>query len=155
MSRDGRFPGHTLMRRVHPRTRTPIPATVLIFAVGVVLMIALPGEALIKLIIASTILPTIIYGGTIILYLVVRKRLGQRVGAFNLGRFELPVAIAALAWVVCALFVLTVPGEALVPDLIVAGLIAAGGLFFSALLTFRREVLEAEPGEIRVLEESP
>jgi amino acid transporter len=34
MSRDGRFPAHRLMRRVHPRTQTPIPATVLIFAGG-------------------------------------------------------------------------------------------------------------------------
>jgi amino acid transporter len=150
MSRDGRFPGHTLMRRVHPRTHTPIPATVLIFVVGVVLMVALPGAALLKLIIASTILPTIIYGGTIVLYLAVRKRLGRREGAFNLGRFELPVAIGSLAWVVCALFVLTVPGEALVPDLIVAGLLAAGGLFLLGLLTFRREVLEVESGETTV-----
>ncbi len=35
MSRDGRFPAHRLMRRVHPRTQTPIPATILIFAGGV------------------------------------------------------------------------------------------------------------------------
>ena len=76
-------------------------------------------------------------------------------GAFNLGRFELPVAIAALVWVVCALFVLTVPGEALVPDLIVAGLIAAGGLFLLGLLTFRREVLEVEPGEAAVADTGP
>ena len=34
MSRDGRFPAHRLMRGVHPRTQTPIPATILIFAGG-------------------------------------------------------------------------------------------------------------------------
>jgi amino acid transporter len=115
MSRDSRFPAHRLMRRVNPRTHTPIPATVLIFVVGVVLMVALPGAALLKLIVASTILPAIIYGATIVLYLVVRKRLGRKEGAFNLGRFELPVAISALVWVVCALFVLTVPRDALSP----------------------------------------
>jgi amino acid transporter len=27
MSRDGRFPAYKLMRRVNPKTRTPIPAT--------------------------------------------------------------------------------------------------------------------------------
>ena len=43
MSRDGRFPGHRLMRRVNPRTQTPIPATILIFAGGVVLMVATSG----------------------------------------------------------------------------------------------------------------
>ena len=43
MARDARFPAHGLMRRVDPRTHTPIPATILIVVVGVVLMIALPG----------------------------------------------------------------------------------------------------------------
>lgn len=96
MSRDSRFPAYRLMRRVNPHTHTPIPATLLTFVVGVVLMIALPGAALLKLIVASTILPAIIYGSTIVLYLVVRKRLGRKEGAFNLGRLELPVAISAL-----------------------------------------------------------
>ena len=146
MSRDSRFPAHKLMRRVSPRTQTPVPATILILVVGVVLMVALPGAALLKLIIASTILPAIIYGSTIILYLVVRRRLDRKKGAFNLGRFELPVAICALVWVTVALFVLVVPGEALVPDLIVVGLIVAGGLFFLGLLKFNGEALESEPG---------
>src|SRR6185312_14043407 len=46
MSRDARFPGHKLMRRVSPRTHTPIPATILIVVVGVVLMATLRGDAL-------------------------------------------------------------------------------------------------------------
>jgi hypothetical protein len=108
----------------------------------VVLMVALPGSALLKLIVASTILPAIIYSATIVLYLVVRKRLGRKEGAFNLGRLELPVAISALVWVVCALFVLTVPRDALVPDLVVVGLVAAGGLFLLSLLIFHPETLE-------------
>jgi amino acid transporter len=72
MSRDSRFPAHRLMRRVNPRTHTPIPATLMTFVVGVVLMVALPGSALLKLIVASTILPAIIYSSTIVLYLVVK-----------------------------------------------------------------------------------
>jgi amino acid transporter len=145
MSRDSRFPAHQLLRRVSPRTQTPVPATILILAVGVILMIALPGAALLQLIIASTILPAIIYGLTIALYLVVRKRLVRQEGAFNLGRFELPVAICALVWVAVALFVLVVPAEAFVPDVIVVGLLIAGGLFFLGLLIFNREALEYEP----------
>ena len=43
MARDRRFPAHALMRRVNPRTQTPVPATILILVVGVVLMVALPG----------------------------------------------------------------------------------------------------------------
>ena len=147
MSRDSRFPAHRLMGRVNPRTQTPIPATVLIFVLGVVLMVALPGEALLQLITAGSILPAVIYGSTIILYLAVRRRLDRRKGAFELGRFELPVAIGALVWSLLALFVLVTPDGALVPVLIVVGLLVAGGLFFGWMLIFRREVLETEPGE--------
>ncbi|MEW2087156.1 amino acid permease [Streptomyces sp. NPDC005283] len=150
MSRDSRFPAHRLMRRVNPRTRTPVPATILIFVVGVVLMVALPGAALLKLITASTILPAIIYGATIVLYLAVRRRLDRKKGAFDLGRFELPVAICALVWSVISLFVLVAPAEALVPVLIVVGLLLAGGLFFLGLLIFDRGALETEPGDVSV-----
>ncbi|WP_405775631.1 APC family permease [Streptomyces sp. NBC_00859] len=147
MSRDARFPAHRLMRRVNPRTRTPIPATVLVFALGVVLMLALPGAALLELITASTILPALTYGSTIVLYLAVRGRLSRQKGAFNLGRFELPVAICALVWTLFALFVLVSPDEALVSVVIVGGLLILGGLFFVAMLKFDRQALETEPGE--------
>ncbi|MEU9176971.1 amino acid permease [Streptomyces sp. NPDC048550] len=147
MARDARFPAHRLMRRVNPRTRTPIPATILIFSLGVLLMVALPGSALLELITASTILPAITYGSTIVLYLAVRKRLGRKEGAFDLGRFELPIAICALVWTLIALFVLVTPGEALVSVVIVVGLLLAGGLFFLVMLKFDREALETEPGD--------
>ncbi len=146
MSRDARFPAHGVMRRVDPRTRTPIPATVLILALGCVLMVALPGAALLELITASTILPALIYGATIVLYLAVRRRLGRREGAFDLGRLELPVAGCALAWTLLALFVLVTPREALVPVVVVAGLLALGGLFFLGMVLFDREALDTEPG---------
>lgn len=146
MSRDARFPAHRLMRRVNSRTRTPIPATVLVFALGVVLMVALPGAALLKLVTASTILPALTYGSTIVLYLTVRGRLSRKKGAFDLGRFELPVAICALLWTLIALFVLVTPKEAFVSVVIVAGLLLLGGLFFLATLRFDRHAMETEPG---------
>ncbi|MFD7938304.1 APC family permease [Streptomyces sp. NPDC059755] len=147
MSRDGRFPAHRLMRRVNPRTGTPIPATVLVLALGVVLMVALPGDALLELVTASTILPAIAYGSTIVLYLAVRGRLSRRKGAFDLGRFELPVAICALVWTLVALFVLVAPREAFVSVVIVVGLLLLGGLFFVVMLKLDRQGLETEPGD--------
>lgn len=147
MARDERFPAHTWMRKVNPRTQTPVFATILILAVGVVLMVALPGEALLQLIIGSTILPALIYGAIVILYLVVRKRLDHRPGGFSLGRFEVPVAIAALLWEAIVLFVLVTPGDATVPSLIVAGLILAGGIYFAYLRLRHPQVLDTEPGE--------
>jgi amino acid transporter len=145
MSRDARFPAHQLMRQVNPRTQTPIPATILIFAGGVALMVALPGEALLELITASTILPVLIYAATVILYLAVRSRLDRQEGAFDLGRFELPVAIIALVWLVVATVVLVTPGAALVPVLIVLGLMLVGGVFFLGMLMFNRKSLDTEP----------
>ena len=105
-----------------------------------------------ELILATTILPAILYGMTIILYLVVRNRLDRREGAFELGRFELPVAIAALVWMGLVLFVLVTPSESLVPLVVVGGLVLAGGLYFAYLWFFNRSVLETEPGDIEVVE---
>lgn len=98
MSRDSRFPAHQLMRRVHPRTKTPIPATVLIVVVGFVLMAVLPGGALLKLLTVGGLIGAVLYGAIIVLYLAVRKRLGHQEDAFDLGRFEVPLAISALVW---------------------------------------------------------
>jgi hypothetical protein len=52
-------------------------------ALGVILLVVLPGEALMKLIEAGTPKETLLYGMTIILYLAVRKRLDCREGAFD------------------------------------------------------------------------
>jgi amino acid transporter len=157
MARDARFPAHKLLRRVNPRTQTPIFATVLVLVIGVVLMVALPGDALIELLVGGTVLPAIIYGGIVILYLVVRKRLEVKEGGFSLGRFEVPVAVVALIWVAAAIFVLVTPEEARVPVLIVLGLVAAGGLYFVKLMIFNREVFETEPsgGDAVHLEAQP
>ena len=152
MARDSRFPAHRLMMRVNPRTQTPVPATVLIFVVGVILMAVMPGAALLKLITASTILPALLYGSTTVLYLSVRKRLGRKKNAFDLGRFELPVAISALVWCLFALFVLVAPAEALIPVLIVVVLLLVGGMYFAYLWIRNRKVLETAPGDIKVFE---
>jgi amino acid transporter len=145
MSRDSRFPAHQLMRRVSPRTQTPVPATLLLLAGGIVLMLVLPGDALYQLITASTILPILLYMATVALYLGVRGKLGRQEGAFDLGRFESPIAIIALIWLVFALFVLVTPNAALVPAMIVLGLMVVGGLFFLSILVFNREALDSLP----------
>ena len=145
MARDRRFPAGRLMSRVNPRTRTPVSATVLIVVIGIVLMVVLPGDALNQLLVGGTILPALMYGAIVVLYLVVRKKLERKEGGFNLGRFELPVTIAALAWVGLALVVLITPPGSLIPSLVVLGLILTGGVYFAWLMIFRRSALESEP----------
>ena len=150
MSRDGRFPAHQLMRRVSPRTQTPIPATILIVLVGFALMAALPGDALLKLLTVGGIIGAVLYGAIIVLYLAVRKRLGRQEDAFDLGRFEMPVAIGALVWSAVVVFVLVSPREALTAVVISVAILLAGGAYFAYLFISNREVLETEPGEADV-----
>lgn len=152
MARDSRFPAHKLMRRVDPRTHTPVPATILIVVVGLVLMLVMPGNALLALITTGTIIGPLVYGAVIVLYLSVRKRLDRVEGAFDLGRFEMPVAIAALVWSAVAVFVIMAPSSARVPTLLVGGLVLLGGLYFGKLWFFNRDVLETEPGELNVFQ---
>ena len=151
MARDGRFPASRLMRRVNPRTQTPIPATVLILVVGVVLMAVMPGAALLELLTAGSIIPAMLYSMTVVLFLAVRKRFVRREGAFDLGRAELPVAVTALIWMGFALFVLIAPATSVVPVIIVGALIVAGAIYFGYLLFFHREVLETEPGDVETI----
>lgn len=150
MSRDDRFPAHQLMRRVNRRTQTPIPSTIAPVAIGVAVLAVLPGNALMELITSGTVFPALTYCMIVVLYLAVRKRLGRQEGAFDIGRFELPVAIAALIWSICALVVLLSPANALVPIIIVTALLVVGALYFAYMLIFNRDVLAHEPGELTV-----
>ncbi|GAB7067920.1 amino acid permease [Mycobacterium hodleri] len=147
MARDDRFPAPRLMKRVDGHTKTPIPATILPVVLGTAILVALPGDALLELITSGTVLIALTYGGIVVLYLSVRKRLEHKEGGFTLGRFEMPVAVAALIWSVCVLVILLSPASAGTAVVIVAGLLAVGGLYFAYLMIFRRRVLESEPGE--------
>ena len=125
MARDRRFPTHRFMRRVDGRTQTPIPATILPVVIGIVVLAALPGDALLDLITAGTVFPALTYGSIVVLYLAVRKRLDHKEGGFSLGRFETPVAIAALIWSVCALVIFLSPAT-FAPLVMVGGLSLVG-----------------------------
>jgi amino acid transporter len=150
MSRDGRFPAHQLMRRVSPRTRTPVPATILIVLVGVVLMVALRGDALLEMLTVGGLIGAVLYGAIIVLYLAVRNRLGRQEDAFDLGRFEMPVAISALVWSAFVVFVLVSPRQASTAVLISIGILLGGGVYFAYLFISNREVLQTEPGKADV-----
>jgi amino acid transporter len=150
MSRDARFPAHQLMRRVSQRTSTPIPATILIAVLGIVLMAFLRGDALLKLLTVGSLIGSVLYGAIIVLYLAVRKRLGRQEDAFDLGRFEIPVAVGALVWSAFVVFVLVSPPEALTAVLLSIGVLLLGAVYFVYMLMTNREVLETEPGDADV-----
>ena len=111
-------------------------------------MVALPGEALLELITASTILPVVIYGTTVALYLAVRRRLDRKEGAFDLGASSCPSRSSRWSGLAgrgdgCSGD--PPPGAALVSVLIVLGLMLVGGLSFVGMLMFDRKSLDTEP----------
>jgi hypothetical protein len=107
--------------------------------VGFVLMATLPGGALLDMLTVGALIGAVLYGATIVLYLGVRKRLGQQEDAFDLGRFDMPVAIGALLWSFVVVFVLVSPPEAMTGVLISAGVLLAGGVYLAYLVIFNRE----------------
>jgi amino acid transporter len=145
MARDDRFPAHRVLRRVDSRTQTPIPATILPVVIGIGVLAALPGDALLDLITSGTVFPAVTYGAIVVLYLSVRKRLEHKEGGFSLGRFELPVAIAALIWSVCALVFILAPASSFAPIVMVGILALVGALYFGYMMIFNREVLDDAP----------
>jgi amino acid transporter len=133
---------------VDSRTQTPIPATILPVIIGIAVLAILPGDALLDLITSGTVFPAVTYGAIVVLYLAVRKGLEHKEGGFSLGRFDTPVAIAALIWSVCALIFILAPAPSITPIVMVGILALIGALYFGYMMIFKREVLDAEPDEV-------
>ncbi|MEV7908604.1 APC family permease, partial [Streptomyces anulatus] len=101
MSRDERFPGWQAWRKISPRFGTPLNATVFMCVVGelILAIFSTRTDALFGLFAAATLLPAIIYTATVALYVVKRKALPPSRG-FDLGRWEIPVIVVAVVWLV-------------------------------------------------------
>ncbi|WP_371665582.1 amino acid permease [Streptomyces sp. NBC_01241] len=99
MSRDERFPGWQALRKVNPSRGTPLNATLFIFVVAELILacFSVSTDALFSLFSAATLLPAIIYAGTVLMYIVKRKSLPPTQG-FSLGRWEIPVIVVASVW---------------------------------------------------------
>jgi amino acid transporter len=149
MSRDRRFPGYQLFRRVNERTNTPLGATVLC---GIVLVVILAGfanqtTALQNLFSTAAILAVLIYLATVILYACTRHKFPRREHGFHLGPFEWPVVVLALVWLV---FELSIFRDATftTPWLYILLMFGIGLLYFLFMFVTRRDVLKSLPLEI-------
>ncbi|HWZ20864.1 MAG TPA: amino acid permease [Ktedonobacteraceae bacterium] len=154
MSRDERFPGYALFRRVGRQTSTPIAATlfcgvliVVVLAVFALLGILVPSQSntLTNLFSAATLLPAIIYLATVVLYIYARRKLPETHG-FSLGAWEWPIIILSLVWL---LFELSIFRDAQfaapwVYSLIMFGI---GLIYFFWMLVTRPKVLQTIPPE--------
>ncbi|WP_329025341.1 APC family permease [Streptomyces sp. NBC_00690] len=137
MSRDERFPGWQSLRKINVSRGTPLNATLFIFVVGelVLASFAMSTDALFSLFSAATLLPAIIYAGTVLMYIVKRKSLPPTQG-FSLGRWEIPVIVTASVWLVYELLIFR-DESFRDPWLYVLVLFAIGAVYFAYLLARR------------------
>jgi len=157
MARDQRFPGWQTIRRVSPTFRTPLLATV---TVGVLIEVVLAAFAsstntLFKLFSAATLMPAIIYFVTVLLFTATRRQLGGGQGSL-LRRWEVPVTVVALVWLVFELTIFRDKSFA-APWLYIVIMVAIGLVYYGFMLVTRRPLsmpgagiapsdLSSEPG---------
>jgi amino acid transporter len=111
MSRDNMLPFSGVLRRINPRTQTPIVA-LLVFAVvdiAVTWYGYLQASAFATLVGATAIIPYIIYFLVTAGYAYKRRTLDSLPGVFSLGRWAWPVIIFVLVYSALIIFVLSVP----------------------------------------------
>jgi amino acid transporter len=137
LARDNMVPFSKWLRKVNPRSQTPIIA-LLVFAVidlAVMWYGYLQSSAFGTLVGATAIIPYIIYFLITIAYAVKRRTTDSIPGAFTLGRWAWPVISFVLAYTVLIMAVLALPSEFHGADKVVGyGAILAALWYFGALL---------------------
>ncbi len=150
MARDRRLPGHQLLHQVPRATGGPPWATILAAVLGGVITLVLRTHtaALATLFTASTIMPALLYAGTVLLYVLTSRRGGSRGGTTRpFGRFELPIVAGALLWLAYELVILIGPGVFRDAQYYVLGSLGLGLVFYLVQLVTEREAMRSEPGQ--------
>jgi amino acid transporter len=107
MARDGVAPGSKYLSRVHPKTHSPIHATVAVTLVAVVVTIV--AQKLTYVSQVASVFYALVYLIVTGIYIFSRNRFSSPVGAFTMGRAGRPVMVVVLAFMVFAVGSLTVP----------------------------------------------
>lgn len=152
LARDNIAPASRYLRRVGKRSETPVTAIITgtVLAAAVMLYSYFQGQVFLILVGATTILPYIIYLMLLHGYLRRRRDLDAlyRPGSFRLGRWAMPVAIAAVVWDLAALAIVTVPADFHQADLVVLAVMVIGLLWNQLFL--RRRVKRGTAGSDRL-----
>jgi amino acid transporter len=143
MARDRRLPGHQFLSQVPKATAGPSWATVLAAVLGAVIVLVLRGytSALATLFTASTIMPALLYAGTVLLYVFTRR--SQR---SPFGRYEWPIIAGAVIWLAYELIVLIGPGMFRDAQYYVLGSLGVGLVFYVIQLLTEPRAMRTEPG---------
>jgi DeoR/GlpR family transcriptional regulator of sugar metabolism/amino acid transporter len=152
MARDRRLPGHQLLHHVPRATGGPPWATILAAVLGgaITLVLRTHTAALATLFTASTIMPALLYAGTVLLYIFTRRRGRQESQGTPLhpfGKFELPIVAGAVIWLAYELIILIGPAEFRDAQYYVLGALGLGLVFYVVQLVTEREAMRTEPGQ--------
>ncbi|MDL4772581.1 amino acid permease [Actinomadura xylanilytica] len=155
MARDGRLPFSRALSQVPRSTGGPTWATVLcaLTSVGIVAIFSKSETALADLLGAGTLMPAILYAGTVLLYIFTRRGYTPSEGDFRLGKWEIPVVVGAVVWLVVELSIFVIPSDFRAAQLYVLATVAVGAVVFAVVWTTRRAQLTRVPDlETPVLE---
>jgi amino acid transporter len=111
MARDNMLPFSGVLKKVNPRTQTPIVALLVFGAIdiGALFYGYLQTSAFLTLVGATAVIPYIIYLLITAGYAYKRRTLDSLPGVFSLGRWAWPVIVFVLVYSALIIFVLTVP----------------------------------------------
>ena len=105
----------------------------------IVLVLLADTNALFTLFTASTIMPALLYAGTVLLYIATRRGHGRY------GRWEWPVIAGAVIWLTYELIVLIGPGVFRDAQYYVAGALGLGLVFYVVQLVTEPAAMRAAP----------
>lgn len=113
MGRDNMLPFSAHFRAVNARTQTPVRALVIgcVISVGFMVYGFLQSDSFTTLVGATSIAPYLVYLLIVGSYMRRRPALAAAPGAFNLGRWGVPLMVVGLVWIVTALLILTIPSD--------------------------------------------
>jgi amino acid transporter len=129
MARDNMLPASSVLSRVNPGTKTPIPALLVAYVIAVGLMLFgynSSGSAFDTMVGATALVPFLVYFLTVVAYGWRRRKLERLEGAFHLGSWAVPVFVAALVWLVVAILAVALPhGFHKADEYVLGGLVLA------------------------------
>lgn len=147
MARDGMLPFSRWLRQINARTATPVPALVGSLLVCLLLLTygTLDGNAFAVLVGATALVPYLVYLLTLGGYLARRRAIvGSTEGGFTLGAAAMPIAVAAMVWLVAVVAALTLPEAFRAADYVVLGALVLFGVWYVAVL--RRRLADGTAG---------
>lgn len=129
MARDNAFFASNIFKKVEHKRGTPIPASILLWACGVLFMIFSTPTVLA---IASASLPCVYYLITLISYSSVRKKIKFKKNNFNLGKLATPLLVITIVWQFIALGILSIPNDFRSATIVNICLAVLGGIIYFA-----------------------